>query len=649
MIEIHDLRKTYKMGDVEVQALRGATLTIDQGDFVAIMGASGSGKSTLLQLLGLLDTPDSGSYKLAGKEVANLSQDEMASVRSETLGFVFQQFNLLARTTAEENTALPLLYSESGTHTDPKALLKQVGLGERMQHKPNEMSGGQQQRVAIARALVNNPVVVLADEPTGNLDSQSSEEILDILEGLNAKGITVIMVTHEPDIAAHARRVLHMKDGVVISDERIKPIPPVRPPTEEETAARVQKHAKDRYLSYLRQASRALLANKVRTALSVLGILIGVAAVIAMMAIGNGAKASMKKQLESLGSNLLILQPGSRSSGGVRTATSTGSRLTLEDADAIQTQLSHVKRTAPTVNGNVQVVYPGSNWNTQLTGTTPLYADMKSYQPQAGRFFTDAEVTQRAKVVLLGTTVIKNLYPDGTNPIGTFLKVNRISFQVIGILPTKGSNGPRDQDDAIMVPVTTAMYRLLGKQYVDSINIEVDDAKNIDGVETALTQFMRKRHRLPDTADDDFQVRNMAEFQAAVSSSTNTMTLLLSCIAAISLLVGGIGIMNIMLVSVTERTREIGLRKALGAKQHDILAQFLSEAVVISLTGGLGGVILGVAISTAITAVAKWQTSFDPLIMVAAVIFSGAIGVLFGLWPAKKAASLDPIVALRYE
>jgi macrolide transport system ATP-binding/permease protein len=264
--------------------------------------------------------------------------------------------------------------------------------------------------------------------------------------------------------------------------------------------------------------------------------------------------------------------------------TGAGSRLTLEDAEAIQ-GLAHVRRCAPEVGGSAQVVYPGSNWSTRMTGTTPPYAEMRSYQPQAGRFFTEAEVKSRAKVVLLGTTLIKNLYPDGVNPIGTFLKVNRVSFQVIGVLPTKGSNGPRDQDDTLMVPITTAMYRLMGKQYVDSVNIEVDEAENIEAVQESLTQLMRKRHRLAESAPDDFSVRNMAEMLATVTSTTNTITLLLSAIAAISLLVGGIGIMNIMLVSVTERTREIGLRKALGAKQHDILAQFLSEAVVVSLAG----------------------------------------------------------------
>jgi macrolide transport system ATP-binding/permease protein len=648
MIEIQNLRKTYKMGDVEVQALRGASLTIDQGDFVAIMGASGSGKSTLLQLLGLLDTPDSGSYKLAGKEVANLSQDQMATVRSEFLGFVFQQFNLLARTTAEENTALPLLYSDSGLHTDPKELLKQVGLGERMHHKPNEMSGGQQQRVAIARALVNNPRVVLADEPTGNLDSQSSEEILDILEGLNSRGITVVMVTHEPDIAAHARRVIHMKDGQIISDERIKPIPISMTP-EGDLSVPHEKHTKDRYISYLRQAGRALLANKVRTSLSVLGILIGVAAVIAMMAIGNGAKKSMQAQLASLGSNLLILQPGNRSVGGVSSGFASGSRLTLDDVDAIQSQIPHVRRTAPEVGGGCQMVYESQNWNTRLTGTTPNYAEMRASQAQVGRFFTDDEVQSREKVVLLGITVIKQLYPNGENPIGTYLKINRIAFQVIGILPTKGANGFRDQDDAIVVPVTTAMYRLLGKQYVDDIDIEVDAPENIDSVQTALSQFMRKRHRLPDNVDDDFQIRNMAEMLTTFTSTTNTITMLLSCIAAISLLVGGIGIMNIMLVSVTERTHEIGLRKALGAKARDILSQFLLEAVVVSVAGGLGGVLLGVGISFGITTFAKWPAALDPTVMILAVLFSGAIGVIFGLWPAKKASALDPIVALRYE
>ncbi len=647
MIEVKGLRKTYHMGDVEVQALRSVDLSVDEGDFVAIMGASGSGKSTLLQLLGLLDTPDAGSYKLDGKEVANLTQDEMAAVRSRTLGFVFQQFNLLARTTAEENTALPLLYADGGLADDPKALLAKVGLGDRMHHKPNEMSGGQQQRVAIARALVNCPRVVLADEPTGNLDSKSSEEILAILEGLNDQGITVVMVTHEPDIAAHARRIIHMKDGVIVTDERTKPIPSVVRRSDGPQVA--PKHTQERYFSYLKQAARALLANKVRTGLSVLGILIGVAAVIAMMAIGAGAKKSMQAQLSSLGSNLLMLRPGSRTVGGVATGSDSGSRLTMEDVQALKDNVDHVKNSAPEVSGRVQLVYQDKNWSTRVTGSTPAYATMRANVPPQGRFFTDAENQRRDRVVVVGMTVVRNLFPDGANPLGASIKMNRIDFQIIGILPEKGANGFQDQDDAVVVPVNTGMYRLLGKQYVDVIDIEVDQPENIQPVIDAVSVVMRKRHRLPDIADNDFQVRNMADIQSAVSASTNIMTLLLSSIAGISLLVGGIGIMNIMLVSVTERTREIGLRKALGARRRDILSQFLLEAIVVSLAGGIGGVLLGFLFGVLVTMFASWPTSFSPYVIALAVVFSGAMGVIFGLWPAQKAASLDPIVALRYE
>ncbi len=651
MIEVKNLRKTYLMGDVEVRALQDVSLSIEEGDFVAIMGASGSGKSTLLQLLGLLDTPDGGSYRLAGKEVANLTSDEMAVVRSETLGFVFQQFNLLARTTALENTALPLLYAEGGHGADPAELLTRVGLGERMGHKPNEMSGGQQQRVAIARALVNNPRVVLADEPTGNLDSKSSVEIIEILKGLNDQGITVVMVTHEPDIAEHAHRVIHMKDGRVLSDERSKPLPDRKAlrGREDSVAGVSDKHTKDRYFSYLKQAGRALLSNKVRTGLSVLGIMIGVAAVIAMMAIGAGAKKTMQKQLASLGSNLLVLRPGSRNVGGVSSGFDAGSRLTLEDVEAIRREVPHVKRAAPEVSARVQVVYKDSNWSTQVTGTTASYAAMKAAEPQAGRFVTEADVQKRDKVCLLGITVMNKLFPEGQNPLGAFIKINRVEFQVVGILPTKGSSGPRDQDDTIVVPVTTAMYRLAGKKYVDSINIEVDESENMEAVQESLVTLMRGRHRLNDTADNDFQIRNMADIQSAVSSTTDIMTMLLSSIAAISLLVGGIGIMNIMLVSVTERTREIGLRKALGARSWDILSQFLLEAVVVSLAGGIMGVAMGWAISFVITMFASWPTAIDPMVVLIAVVFSAVVGVLFGLWPAKKAAGLDPIVALRYE
>ncbi len=663
IIEIKDIHKVYKMGDTEVRALNGVSLSIEPGEFVAIMGASGSGKSTMLQILGLLDTPTSGSYKLMEREVATLVEDDLAAIRSQTLGFIFQMFNLLARTSSTEQVSLPLLYSDpSLPHDDPKRLLEMVGLGERMDHKPNELSGGQQQRVAIARALINKPKLILADEPTGNLDSKSSEDVIDFLGKMNASGITVVLVTHEPDIATHARRIVTMKDGKVLSDvenpqSTITAPAKVESPTLKENLQKKwsfnfswRQYQWRQFNAYFRQAFRALIANKVRSGLSVLGILIGVAAVIAMLAVGTGAQKSLEQQLSSLGTNLIMLMPGSLQVGGVQQGVGGTSRITLQDVDAIAS-VPMVKRVAPEVSSKVQVTYADKNWNTSLTGTTPNYAEMKSYQPIYGRFFTMDDVQHRNRVCLLGITVIKNLFGENANPVGQWIKINRVNFQVIGVLPVKGSNGFMDRDDAIVVPVTTAMYRLLGRLYVNYVDVEADSSDDTGPAGDAVKAFMMKLKHIPNLPGNDgaFQIRNMADIQATLSASTQIMTILLSSIAAISLLVGGIGIMNIMLVSVTERTREIGLRKAIGARRLDILSQFLIESVAVSVMGGAMGIVLGWSITLLVSKFAGWNTVVTPSSVLLAFGFSALVGILFGIWPAHKASRLSPIMALRYE
>ncbi len=648
MIQLDGVEKTYQMGDTGVRALRGVSLTIEPGDFVAIMGPSGSGKSTLMHTLGLLDVPDAGSYKLFGREVSRLTEDELASLRSSRLGFIFQQFNLLARTSATENVALPLLYTahpENGN--SPQALLERVGLSSRMGHKPNELSGGQQQRVAIARALVNRPDIVLADEPTGNLDSVSEKEIMTLLDQMNETGITIILVTHEEEIGRHARRIIRMRDGVIVSDERRRPIGARSPEGAAEGVGERSTFSFREVREHIRQAGRALVANKVRTFLSMLGIMIGVCAVVAMLALGAGAQKSIQSSLASLGSNLLVLRPGAARMGAVSLDSGSVTRFTLEDAKQLAT-LVHVNRTSPSVSGRGQLVYGNRNWSTQLQGVTVDYPTMHAAVPMAGRFFNPQELEGRARVAVLGLTPVRRIF-ENKNPIGEFIKINRISFQVIGVLPEKGANGFRDEDDTVVVPVTTAMRRVLGKVYVDSIDIEASDGDSLDVAQEEVRAMIQKLHPAPDDGLERFQIRNMAEIQAAVSETNRTMSMLLAAIAGISLLVGGIGIMNIMLVSVTERTREIGLRKALGARRRDILWQFLIEAVLVSATGGIVGISLGVGITFLMATLAGWPTSIAPASVALSFIFSAGVGVAFGLWPAKKASALNPIDALRWE
>jgi macrolide transport system ATP-binding/permease protein len=576
MIELKDITKTYQMGSVQVHALRNVSLKITPGEFVAIMGPSGSGKSTLLHIVGFLDRPDSGSYHLGNRDITKLSDDELALLRNRIAGFVFQQFHLLPRISAVENAELPLIYAGMG-HLTEKALekIRGVGLSDRAFHRPNELSGGEQQRVAIARSLVNEPLIILADEPTGNLDTKSEEEIIAILEELNQQGKTIVMVTHEQEIAAHAKRIIRMRDGEIIADERKKT-------KREQASAKSQRLSIDALLSesrhtlataafmdHFRQALHAIVSHKMRSFLSMVGILIGIASVIAMLALGQGAKESISQRLASLGSNLLSIRPGSSRLHGVALEAGAVTRFTLQDSDAIAKLTDTVKRVSPSVRGGGQLVYGNKNWNTQIQGTGVDYAPMRAAVPTVGRFFTEEELRMRQKLAVIGTTVVEELFG--------------------------------------------------------------------------------KRHRLNKDKEDTFTIRNMAEIQEAFESTTRTMTWLLGSIAAIALLVGGIGIMNIMLVSVSERTREIGLRKALGAKKMDIMVQFLIEAVLMTISGGIVGILCGVGVSLLLALVAGWATKVSLFSIILATTFSLIVGIGFGLWPARQAAQLHPIEALRYE
>jgi macrolide transport system ATP-binding/permease protein len=651
MLEMRDINKSYRMGDSVVYALRNVSVKVENGDFVAIMGPSGSGKSTLMHIMGLLDVPESGSYLIDGREVSQLNEDELAIMRRKVMGFIFQQFNLLPRMSAAQNVALPLFYSEGKLAAErAHEMLDAVGLGSRREHRPNELSGGQQQRVAIARSMINKPLMVLADEPTGNLDSKSEKEIMAILREMNEQGITVIMVTHEDEIGQQARRLIRMRDGEIQSDERLKPLPTLNKPPALGSRAGKEGTGFSRIWQHFVQGIKTLAANKVRTSLSMLGIMIGVAAVVAMLALGKGAQSAIESQLSSLGSNLLVLRSGaSRGPGGAMSEAGAVTRFTVEDADLIQQRVPGVNVATANVNGRVQVAFGNKNWSTMLTGGSEPYARMHAMLPDVGRSFTEEENQQRARVAVIGRTLVRELF-EGRNPIGEMIKINKVNFQVIGLLPEKGATGFQDQDDRILIPVETAMHRVLGKEYVDFIEIEVSSADAMDDVQERTQELLYTRKRVPPSRQGEaFTIRNMADIQNALSESTRIMTLLLSVIASISLLVGGIGIMNIMLVSVTERTREIGLRKAIGATRGDILWQFLIESVVVSLVGGVAGIALAVLITITLSALSGWNTTITPSSVTLAFLFSAGVGVLFGIYPARKAARLNPIDALRYE
>jgi len=653
MITIRNITKIYKMGSYTLEVLKGIDLTIDDGDFVAIMGPSGSGKSTLMNILGLLDVPSSGSYQFNRVEVAQMNEDELAILRRKEIGFIFQQFNLLPRMSAAENVALPLLYSKLSKGLGrAEELLATVGLSDRRAHRPNELSGGQQQRVAIARSLVNRPQMILADEPTGNLDSHSEKEIMKILRDLNESGITIVIVTHEEEIGHQANRLIRMRDGLIVTDERIRDNKILS-----NTADKLKDHQKPQlelnssfdFLDYFEQGFKTLMANKVRTGLSMLGILIGVAAVVAMLALGRGAQNAIEEQLSSLGSNLLTIRSGSVRIAGVTQESGAANRLSFDDIGILKSRIKSLKNVSGQVNGRVQVTARSKNWNTQVQGASASWVEMHNSVPPIGRFFNEDENISRQRLAVVGATIVRELF-GGEMPIGEMIKINKVNFQIIGVLPEKGATGWRDQDDVILVPLATAMHRLLGRDNLDMIEAEVDRPENIDTTQSSISNVLSNQHKIPMSQQDDaFQIRNMADIQSALQQSSQTMSLLLSTIAAISLLVGGIGIMNIMLVSVTERTREIGLRKALGARSQDILSQFLSESVVVSVVGGSFGIFLGWLITTILSALTGWATAVSISSVMLSFIFSAMIGIIFGVYPARKASRLHPIDALRSE
>jgi macrolide transport system ATP-binding/permease protein len=697
VVRLIDLTRTFQLGDTEVRALQGVSVSVDRGQFVAIMGSSGSGKSTMMNIIGCLDRPTSGQFVFEGRDVARLSEPELADIRSERIGFVFQSFNLLARTSALENVVLPLLYGAGAALTSSernnrgREVLGSVGLADRARNMPNQLSGGQQQRVALARALINHPAVLLADEPTGNLDTRTSHEIMEIIGRLNREqGVTVIVVTHEPDIAAYADRVIVMRDGRILSDEhQVAVVLPDRPGAgvTAAVAATVGIAAPpDRvpglrlaFLSMILSASlQALARNKLRSALTMLGVFIGVAALIAMVAVGDGASAAVKKQLESLGTNMLVVQPGATTAGGVRAGAGSASTLTVVDAETILRDDPAVQRVSYLTRQAGQVQYGDQNWSTAIQGVTPSYLDIVSWHMASGSAMTEQENDAAETVCLIGQTVYQNLFPLKEDPVGASILIKGVPMRVIGLLAGKGQTGfGQDQDDVVMIPFSTAERKVLGVAapqtaqnlvsanypaapnafginprmtgYVNSIYVQAGGADLVNTAISQVTATLARRHHIQIGQLNDFSVRNLSQIAEAQEGSSQVMAALLAIVASISLLVGGIGIMNILLVSVTERTREIGIRMAIGARRLQVLLQFLAESVLLSVTGGVAGIGFGLLVSFIISRLAHWPTQVSVAAVLGGFAFSAAVGIFFGYYPARKAANLNPIDALHYE
>jgi len=699
IIRVANVTRTYHVGDVDVHALRGVNLIVEPGEFIAIMGSSGSGKSTLMSLLGCLDRPSSGEYYLEGVNVAELSEPELARIRSERLGFVFQSFNLLARTSAIENVALPLFYAAGGASSRTerteraRASLKLLGLADRERNTPGQLSGGQQQRVAIARALINDPILLLADEPTGNLDTKTSHEIMVTLQALNReRGVTIIVVTHESDIATYAGRVITMRDGEVISDERkqaVRPQPGAstrvspagslpNPPQPASATAGSAGTVRAFALMIVAAAFQALARNMMRSALTMLGVFIGVAALIAMVAVGQGANEAVRKQIESLGTNLVVVVPGATTMGGMRSGQGSASTLTVVDAETLRREAPAVGSVSYLIRQMGQVQYANQNWTTNIQGVSANYPPTTNWQIASGRGISQEDDNNAALVVVLGQTVSRQLFGADESPIGAVIQVKSVPLRVIGILASKGQTSfGTDQDDLVMTPFTTAQRKVLGVAapsqqqvplnwvypsppnpynlqqrlmgYVNQIYVQATDAGQVQPAVSQVTDILKRRHRIRPGDVNDFSVRNLSQIAETAESSSRIMALLLAAVASISLIVGGIGIMNILLVSVTERTREIGLRMAIGARRTHVLLQFLAESVILSVTGGIAGIIVGVLFSEMISIVAGWPAPISLAAVAGGFLFSAAVGIFFGYYPARKAASLDPIEALRYE
>lgn len=638
LIKLSGVTKTFRNGEIATEVLHGIDLEIYPGEFVAIMGQSGSGKSTLMNILGCLDRATTGDYFFAGKSVAELDADGLAQLRREAFGFVFQSYNLLGGATACENVEMPATYSgltPEARRARSTELLASLGLGERLHHRPNQLSGGQQQRVSIARALMNGGQIILADEPTGALDSHSGKEVMRLLKELSAEGHTIILITHDAEVAHHAQRLIEIRDGDIIADPGPqKPLNPAR----EEHFLRGESSLRTELFEAMKTAFRSLYSNVFRTVLTLLGIVIGVASVISLMAIGDGAKKSVVDSISAMGSNLLLVRPG----GPTQRFRWDSVTLVPEDVDAIAT-LPHVAAALPELNGSFTLRYGNIDHTTEVSATAEKFPLARKWDVAQGTFFTEEDNKNYATVVVLGKTVATKLFAD-KNPLGEFIIVNNVLFQVIGVMSERGADpGGQDQDDKVFVPFNTGSLRVIGQRFLRNITISVDDEKNMEEVQTRVHALMMERH-----GTEDFQIRSMSSLIDMVSETQNTMTILLGSIAAISLLVGGIGVMNIMLVSVTERTREIGIRMATGARTRNIMQQFLIEALVVSALGGVVGVVLGLGTAMLIgsfgTPIAY---SLTPVFMAFSCAF--LTGLLFGFLPARKAASLDPVAALAAE
>ena len=644
-LQITKLRREFPAGESTLVVLKDLDLTIEPGEMVAIVGQSGSGKSTLMNILGCLDRPTSGTYRVGERATSDLAPDELAELRREHFGFIFQRYHLLTDLTAQGNVEVPAIYA--GVSRDDRRgraqdLLKRLGLDARMDHRPGQLSGGQQQRVSIARALMNGGEIVLADEPTGALDSASGEEVMRILKGLHEDGHTVIIVTHDMHVAEHCKRVIEIRDGEIIKDRAGKgegeTDDQALPPASLKSGGGIGGLI-DSFREALAMALLAMNAHRMRTFLTMLGIIIGIASVVCVVALGEGSRQKVLQQIASIGTNTLQIMPGSgfgdRRSAAVRT-------LVVADSDALA-KLSYVDSVTPTVTTNVTARLGSVSASATVNGVGTQYARVRGLTFDQGGFFTDQDVTDYAQNAVIDQNTLTTFFPDGGNVLGKVIILGSVPVRIIGVASAQAS-GFGGNSDALNVylPYTAVNARMLGTNSLRSVTVRVKDDTDSATAQAGVTQLLLARHGM-----QDFFIINTDQIRQTITATTGTLTILISAIAVISLIVGGIGVMNIMLVSVTERTSEIGVRMAVGARTRDILQQFLIEAVLVCLMGGILGILSALAFGAIFALFSSdFTLIYSPWSILAAFLCSTLIGVVFGYLPARNAARLDPVAAL---
>jgi macrolide transport system ATP-binding/permease protein len=644
LINIEKLRREFPAGDETIAVLKDIDLKIWPGEMVAIIGQSGSGKSTLMNVLGCLDNGWTGAYRFGGQDVKGLPPDRLAELRREHFGFIFQRYQLLSDLDAVENVEVPAIYAgaaRTARRGRARSILDRLGLSDRLTHRPAALSGGQQQRVSVARALMNGGEVILADEPTGALDSKSGVELMGLLKELHDEGHAIIIVTHDPRIAEQCERVVEIADGVIISDTRRPGArSAARAPEVKLKRVAAWRTGLDRFGEALSMALRAMSSHKLRTFLTMLGIIIGIASVVSVVALGQGSQEQVLENISAIGTNTINVFPGSGfggPQGRIRT-------LVPSDAEALAAQ-SFVAGVSPRVSSNAQARYRNVAANVSISGVGAQYFAVSGTDLTDGVAFTEDGVAQRSQEAVIDANAQAELFPDGEDPIGKVIILGRqVPVRIIGVAEaSSGGFGPSNSLN-VWIPYTTAMTRVLGISYLQSITVQVAETADIDDAEARISALLAQRH-----GTTDFTLQNTDTIRSTIESTTQTLTLLISMIAVISLLVGGIGVMNIMLVSVSERTKEIGVRMAVGARRGDILRQFLIEAVLVCLVGGAVGVGLSYALGWGLSEFTPARLSYSATTIIAAFVSSTLIGVVFGFMPARSAARLDPVEALARE